>query len=144
MKPHTSHRTNLDAGEQAFGLIEIVISMFLLALLAMAFLPLLITSLKTIVRSSTIATATQLVSQQMERARTIGNTCTALTAFAAETLAAETDARGTKYQPSRTVGACPAIASSYPITVRVTISVSVVGASIPAPTASTLVFLGAP
>lgn len=129
--------------ESGFGLIEIVISMFLLGLLAVAFLPLLITSMQTTVRNSTIATATQLVNQQMEQARAAGNTCTALTAYGSATLASVTDARGTSYQPARTVASCPTVATGYPRTVSVSVSVSVPGSATPPVTATTLVYLRA-
>ncbi|TFB48430.1 prepilin-type N-terminal cleavage/methylation domain-containing protein [Cryobacterium tagatosivorans] len=132
--------------EDGFGLIEIVVSMFLLALLAVAFLPLLITSMKTTVKNSTIATATQLVSQQMEQARAAGDTCTALTAYGnpSPALAAVTDARGNSYQAARAVEVCPTLATAYPRTARVTVTVSVAGSAVPAQTATTLVYLKAP
>src|SRR5680860_271474 len=133
-----------DGREDGFGMIEIVISMFLLGLLAVAFLPLLITSMKTTVRNSTIATATQLVNQQMEEARAAGDTCADLTAYGSATLAAVPNARGTSYQPMRTVVACPPTATDYPRTVSVTVSVSAVGSAIAPVTATTLVYLRAP
>lgn len=135
-----------DSREDGFGLIEIVISMFLLGLLAISFLPLLVTSMKTTVRNSTIATATQLVSQQMEQARSAGDTCAALTAYGnpSPALAAIPDARGNSFQPARTVETCPTLATAYPRTARVTVSVSVVGSTVPAQTATTLVYLRAP
>lgn len=132
--------------ESGFGLLEVVISMFLLGLLAIAFLPLMITSMKTTVRNSTVATATQLVNQQMEQARSAGDTCTALTAYGnpSPALTAIPDSRGNSYQPVRTVEACPALATAYPRTARVTVSVSVVGSTTPALTATTLIYLRAP
>ncbi|MFO7691343.1 MAG: type II secretion system protein, partial [Cryobacterium sp.] len=51
-----------DAREQGFGMIEIVVSMFLLALLSIAFLPLLVQSLQVSVQNARLATATQLAS----------------------------------------------------------------------------------
>lgn len=125
----------LDTG---FGLIEIVISMFLLGLLAIAFLPLLITSMRTTVTNSSIATATQLVNQQMDLARSAGNTCALLTTFGNASLAVTPpDARGVSYQPARTV-TCPL---TYPGTARVKVSVAVVGSSFAPVTATTLIIL---
>ena len=131
-------------GERGFGLIEIVISIFLLGLLAVAFLPLLITALQTNVRNANLATATQLVSQQMDQARTAGSTCSALTAFGASTPLPVSDARGTVYRPARAVANCPTNAPSYPTTVVVTVSVSMDGSSVPPVTATTQVYLRAP
>ncbi|WP_160141068.1 type IV pilus modification PilV family protein [Cryobacterium shii] len=128
--------------ESGFGLIEIVISMLLLGLLSVAFLPLLVTSMKTTVRNSTIATATQLVNKQMELARAAGSTCAALNIYEDESpLGTVTDARGVTYAPGRSVD-CPA--STYPGTVAVSVSVSVVGSSIPPISASTRILVTAP
>ena len=63
-------RSGLASGEQSgFGIIEIVISMFLLGLLATAFLPLLVQGLKQSAANATLATATQLANDQIELAR---------------------------------------------------------------------------
>lgn len=133
------HPSPDDAG---FGLVEIIVSMFLLALLSIAFLPLLITSMRTTVVNSTTATATQLVNQQMELARGAGDTCTELTLFKVAALATVTDSRGVSYQPERTVGSCTALAADYPATVAVTVSaVPSTGASV---SATTLIYLRAP
>ncbi|TFC37540.1 type II secretion system protein [Cryobacterium sp. TMT2-14] len=127
--------------ESGFGLIEIVISMFLLGLLAIAFLPLLVTSIKTTGVNATAATATQLVNQQMELARGAGDTCTALTAYNNETLPVITDSRGFSYQPTRAGEDCTALVN-YPATVWVTVSaVPSVGATV---SATTLIYLSGP
>ncbi|SDK29254.1 hypothetical protein SAMN05216282_104204 [Cryobacterium psychrotolerans] len=137
-------RVNRGPCEAGFGLIEIVVSMFLLGLLSVAFLPLLVTSLQTSVRNSTIATATQLVNQQMEQARAAGDTCSLITAFGSASLAVvPPDARGVSYQPTRNVESCSAVVA-YPTTVKVIVSVSVVGSTAPAQTASTRIYLRAP
>lgn len=108
-----------DAG---FGLVEIVISMFLLALLSVAFLPLLIDSLRVTVRNATAATATQLASEQLDATGLVDRTCAALAVFESASVAPVTDARGTVYTATRTVAACPA--SGYPAAVEVTVSVT--------------------
>lgn len=74
-----SARTDSDDG---FGLVEIVVSMFILALIAIAFLPLLIQGVQVAAQNRTLATATQLIHDQIEQARAIG-TCDALAAFGA-------------------------------------------------------------
>ena len=117
-----SHRSP-ESPDAGFGLIEIVVSMFLLALLAVSFLPLLITSLQSTVRTSTVATASQLVSQQLDEVRAVGPYCealSALSAFDGTAAAPVTDARGTSYQPHREVGTCPT-AAGYPAVVPVTV-----------------------
>ncbi|WP_206751260.1 hypothetical protein [Cryobacterium sp. Sr8] len=125
-------------------MIEIVVSMFLLALLSIAFLPLLIGAMKTSFTNSTIATATQMVSQQMDAARQAGDTCASLTSFGAVAVPSVTDARGVTFQASRTVANCTSGSPVFPRTTQVTVSVAVTGSSIPALSATTLVYLRAP
>ena len=109
-------------GEAGIGLIEIVVSMFLIALLAMAFLPLLIQSLKASTANTSASIATQLVGQQLEQLRSVPTTCAAVTAFLGTDPAAVTDDRGVILTIDRQqVGACP---STYPGTVKVRVTVS--------------------
>ena len=77
-----------DKSDAGFGILEIVVSMFLLALLAIGFIPLLMQSLRVAVSNSTLATATQLVAQQMEEIRAVGSRCSALQGYAGDVNAA--------------------------------------------------------
>jgi type II secretory pathway pseudopilin PulG len=94
-----------DSDETGFGLVEIVVSMFVLALLSISFLPLLITALKTAVNNSTVATSTQLVNQQLELAGSTAQstpTCGLIKVFANSSTIGTTTARdGTVLQPHR-------------------------------------------
>lgn len=74
--------------DDGFGLVEIVISMFILALIAIAFLPLLIQGVTIAAQNRTLATASQIIHDQVEQARAVGE-CSALTSF-----------NGTIYQPN--------------------------------------------
>lgn len=69
--------------ERGFGVIEIVVSMFLLALLAAAMLPLLIQSMRVASTNATIAVATQVVAQQLEQLTASGSSCSAVKALVA-------------------------------------------------------------
>lgn len=60
-----------DAG---LGLIEIIISMFLISLLAIAFIPVMVSAIRASTLNSTVATATRLVSQAVDEARDRGAT----------------------------------------------------------------------
>ena len=122
------------SSEDGFGLIEIVISMFLLALLAMAFLPVLAQGLKQSAANATLATATQLVQQSIEGARS-QTTCSAILAESSSV----PDARGISVTIARTVGACPLI--GYPTTVPVTVTVTQNDTGAVLSTAKTLVFV---
>ena len=107
--------------ESGMGLVEIVVSMFILALLAMSFLPILIQGMRSSVNNAIHATAGQLVSEQMDQARALPAVCDGIVGFGAAVLTPTTDARGNVFQPHREVGACPA---SYPgvVSVRVWIT----------------------
>lgn len=116
------------ADDSGLGIVEIVVSMFLLALLAVAFLPLLVQGMRSSVQSSTVATASQLLNQQLDAVRAIPQTCDDVRAFVASPVAAVTDARGTVFRPERHLGdvldPCPA---RYPGVVNVRIAVTEAG-----------------
>lgn len=128
------------ANDEGFSLIEILVSMLLIAFLAMAFAPVLVHSLKTSVRNTTMATGTQLLNGELDRLRATPPYCDTLTAFGAASVAATTDSRGVTFQPVRQVAACP---TAYPGVVRVTVSVGTAGVAGSAMTARTLFFVAA-
>jgi type II secretory pathway pseudopilin PulG len=108
-------------------MIEIVVAMFLLAVLAMALLPLLVSSAQLSSKNVTLATATQLVNEQMDIARKLGKNCSVISTHAYETVGLlDTDPRGTVLVMTRLVGACP---SAFPGTIDYTAQVSVQGSS---------------
>ena len=130
-----SHTNSDDAG---IGLVEIIVSMFLLALLATAFLPILVQGLTTSVRTTTIATASQLAGEQLDKLRELGTTCSQVSVFDDVVQATTTDERGTVYQPNRQVSACPTI---YPGVVSVRVWVTRTGVIQPLADATTLFYV---
>lgn len=134
----------LPALDGGFGMIEVVISMFLLALLSVAFIPLLINSWKGTGLNTTIATATQIVNQQIEGARAVRSptatapSCNDLISFLQVTLAPVVDPRGVTLIPKWDATTCPA---SYPGVVRARISVSRSGSLNPVASAVTLIYV---
>ncbi|MDQ4137433.1 MAG: type II secretion system GspH family protein [Actinomycetota bacterium] len=126
--------------ENGFSLLEVVVAMFLLALLSVAFAPVLIGALKTSAENSTLATGTQLLGRETDSLRVTPAYCDDISAFVAEPVPAVTDDRGHTYQPARTAGACPA---RYPGLVRVTLSVTATGLPAGALQATTLVYVQA-
>lgn len=88
-----------DAG---FGMIEIVVSMFMLALLAMSFLPVLYNGLTAAASNARLATATQLVNQSIELARGGFASCQELQTFVGIAVTRE-DGRGTTLQATRSL-----------------------------------------
>ena len=89
-----SDREPTVSSDSGFGVVEIIVSMFLLALLAVAFLPLLITSLQVTVTNARVATATQLVTRQLEQIGAAGSSCSAVKALVAVTPAPVADPNG--------------------------------------------------
>ena len=121
------------AREEGIGLLEIVVAMFLLALLSVALLPLLLNGFAASKTNATLVAASQLVNQQIEdaRARTACSTITA-------TSATSSGPQGVPLQTTRTVAPCP---SSYPGTMTVTVTVVRTDTNATVSTATTLVFV---
>jgi type II secretory pathway pseudopilin PulG len=125
-------------GEAGFGLIEIVVSMFLLAIVALALIPVLISGMKGAASNADIAAATQLANGDIQRARSLGSVCSALTAFGAESPAPVTTARGIRLQVHHAPVTCP---GTYPGVATVTVSVTRSGGTASLASATTQVYL---
>lgn len=130
--------------EDGFGVIEVVISLFLLSILSISFIPLLINSVKNTATNTTIATATQIVNQEIEGARAVRSptstapSCYDITQFLQVTLASVTDPRGVILLPKWDATSCP---SNYPGVVRARVSVSRSGQTNPVAQAITLIYV---
>ena len=125
--------------EAGFGLIEIVVSMFLLGVVAIAFLPLLVQSLQVSTVNATIATATQLVSEQLEKARAHGTVCSAIPTSGNAISRVYSD-----LTVQRERGACPVAPAGYPGVVSFRVAVVQSGSTTPLAEASTLLVVNAP
>ena len=128
--------------DSGFGLVEVVVSMFLLAILAVGLLPGIINGLKQSANNITITAATQLVDEQIDLALASGSTCSTIRNLASS--ATTTDSRGVSLSRSTTAAVCPTGASSYPTTLAVSVSVTRPGNATPVASASTLVYVDAP
>ena len=132
------------SSESGFGVIEVVISLFLLSILSVSFIPVLINSIKNTGSNTTIATATQIVNQEIEGARAVRSptstapSCYDITQFLQVTLASVTDPRGVTLIPKWDATTCP---STYPGVVRARISVSRSGYATPVAQAVTLIYV---
>lgn len=126
----------LRSDDRGLGLIEVVVAMFLLALLALSLAPLLIQGMQASVRNATLAAATQLVTEGISLARAGGPICADVQATAGvRTL---TDARGVDLEATTTVGACPASGTG---TVSVTVTTVRLDTAETVAEAATLVFV---
>lgn len=130
--------------ESGFGVIEVVVSMFLLGIMSLSFIPLLLNSWKGTGANTTIATATQIVNQQIEGVRAVRSvastspSCQDITQYLQVTLAPVIDPRGVTLQPVWNPTTCPA---SYPGVVRAHVLVTRVGSVVPIASAVTLIFV---
>jgi prepilin-type N-terminal cleavage/methylation domain-containing protein len=129
MNEAVSTRQFADA-DRGFGIIEIVVAMFLLGLLAIATLPLLAQSMTVTSKNTTIAAATQVVEQQVEQLRASGSSCSAVKTLAASTPAAIPE-RGVSLQPHLQLNlpASDVCQVPYLRTVSIRIWVTVAGSS---------------
>lgn len=130
--------------EEGFGVVEVVISMFLLSLLSVSFIPLLVNSIKSTGKNTTIATATQIVNQEIEGARAVRSptstmpSCLDVTNFLNVTIATVTDPRGVTLLPKWDPTTCP---TSFPGVVRARVSVTRSGSSTVVAQAVTLIYV---
>lgn len=121
------------------GLVEIVISMFLIALLAVAFVPVIISGIKASTLNSTTATATRLVSQAVDAARAAdpGSCADAQLLNATST---QDDAQGVTLRVTTSVPPIGTCVDNTVMTVTVTV-VDVAAPSSPIVDARTQIFL---
>ena len=130
--------------ELGLGVIEIVVSMFLLGILAISFIPMLTNSLLMTSRTATTTTAIAIVSQQIEGARAVRSTtstspsCQNLTNFMQVATPTLTDSRGVKLTPVWDPTTCPSV---YPGVVRVRSSIMLPGTTTELASAVTLIFV---
>ena len=132
-------------GESGFGVIEIVVSMFLLGLLAIATLPLLMQSMTIASNNSKIVAATQVVAQQFQQLKDSGSSCSAVKTLVAATPAA-VPGPGGNLQPHLQLNlpASDVCQSPYLRTVAVHIWVTAVGSTTTLAEADKLVLLDTP
>ncbi len=135
---------NAHAFEEGFGVIEVIMSLFLLSILSISFIPVLVSSIKSTGTNTTIATATQIVNQEIEGARAVRSptatapSCFDITQFLQVTLASVTDPRGVVLLPKWDTTSCP---TSYPGVVRARVSVTRSGSATTVAQAVTYIFV---
>ena len=138
-------RDEQTAGDDAgFGMVEIVVGLFILGVLAISFLPLLWQGLRLSADNATRATAVQIMHDRLEEVRVQSVVCeTMRTALNGSYVSTTVDPRGISFQVTTTIPACPTATTAYPGTSKITVSVrrtdDLTGA--PISSASTLVFV---
>lgn len=136
-----SRNENARASNDGFGMIEIVVSMFLLSLIAMALIPVLIQGMRVSVLNTTVATATQILSRDIEEARARGTNCADLLSFSIAPVTPIVDGRGGAFEVHRTPVVCPAAGEVMPTTVTFSVSVTRVGDAAELAGATTLILV---
>lgn len=121
------------ATDEGFTLIEIVTAMMLLAVLAIAFLPVLIQGLKYSAQNATMATATQILDAQFDAVQSV----TSCSTLATNTIST-TDSRGNALSVTRSRGACPTI---FPSTVSYAVSITRVSDGAVLASGTTLIYV---
>jgi prepilin-type N-terminal cleavage/methylation domain-containing protein len=134
--------TRNDVGDEGFTLIEIVVSMFILAVLAVSLLPLLINGVNQSAQSAAVASATQLVNAQLSDARAQTSTCSAIAAAPSPTVGTASTYRGVPLKLTYTVGTCPTSpTTTSPGTISVTATVTRTDTNATLATATTLIYV---
>jgi Tfp pilus assembly protein PilV len=96
--------SGLRRDDDGFGMVEALISMFLLALVAVAFLPLIITGLRAATANTTVTTATQAVNEQLSPISAHEFTCDEIRDWLAADPAPLNDPRGVTIHLHREAG----------------------------------------
>ena len=108
--------------DEGFGLVEVVVAMFLLAVISMAMIPLLVQGVRASSTNAQMSTATQLVAQRINIAKAAGSSCAALRNVAAVSITPVVDTNGTRFTLTQTVGSCP---TSFPALISCSTTVKV-------------------
>lgn len=124
--------------DEGFSLVEIVVAIFILAALSLALIPALVVGVQQAKNNAVIAAATEMLSARLDDSRGQTKSCQALTAFAASTVADQIESHGVALHLDQSLGACP---SSYPGTVRYSVTVIRTDTGAVLATASSLIFL---
>jgi len=131
-------RTNLSKSEAGFSLVEIVVAIFILAVLSLALIPALVVGVQQAKNNAVIAAATEMLTSRLDDSRGQASSCQAITSFAASTVADQVESHGVSLHLTQVLGGCP---SSYPGTVTYTVTVTRQDTGAVLATASTLIYL---
>lgn len=130
--------------ERSFGVMKIVVSMSLLGVLLISYIALTIRPVQDTGMNTTIATAQQIVNEQIQGARAVRSpastepSCQDITTFLQVPPAPVTDPRGVTLVPQWDPTSCP---PAYPGVIRVRASVTPIGDSTPVASAVTMIFV---
>jgi prepilin-type N-terminal cleavage/methylation domain-containing protein len=124
--------------QQGFSLVEIVVSIFVFALISLALLPVLITAMQMSSNNASLTSATHIASERMNLVRSQSPTCAAITAFASVAVPDIVLPDGMRIRTTQVAGPCPV---AYPGVVPFEVNVFQLGTDKQLAEASTLVFV---
>lgn len=114
-------------GDAGVGIVEILVAMTIFGIVMAAAVPLFVSSIRSSARSAQLTTATEIASQQVERARSAATSCTVLRSHlgtsSATAEAQARDSRGIRYTVVETAPSaitCPDADGVVTYTVTVT------------------------
>lgn len=116
-------------GDAGFGLVEVLVSMMLLTIVSVSLLPIFVTALRLAASNVSLATATQVVSEQMDLARDLAPTCDAINGWVAypiDQLNVNDPKGNTLVVHRESAVTCPA---TYPAAYRIYIYVTLQGSN---------------
>jgi len=145
MTPVIRPRLPRAESDDGLGLVEIVIAMLMIAILSVAFLPVLIQGLQTAVVNATRATSAQLAHEQIEIARgkaKADDDCSNFATIDDVALPTVLDERDRTLVITRTAGVCPVGTANYPATVSFAVTVADAETGVRYASAETLVLMG--
>lgn len=108
--------------DEGFGLVEIVVAMLVLAVIAISFLPLLIQGVRVAAQNRVLATATQIVHDELEQVRAL-DTCEGIVDFGANTAQPNPDFEVTRIVSHPDDSAVDPCSIDYPGVLRVTVAI---------------------
>ncbi|MBN9185008.1 prepilin-type N-terminal cleavage/methylation domain-containing protein [Microbacterium sp.] len=118
----------MSRSDEGFSIVEVVIAMFLLAILALAVIPVMITATRNSVTNKSLVSATSYASSQLApiraafpNASTGTTSCATLRSTYAKTGIIDTSGSGLSADVA--IAACPTATADYPAAVAVTITV---------------------
>ncbi|WP_160150814.1 type IV pilus modification PilV family protein [Microbacterium timonense] len=120
----------MSRADEGFSIVEVIIAMFLLAVIALAVLPLMIGATRTSVVNRDLVAAITFANAQLAPVKAAFGVdpagparCSELRTRAVPSTAAIADPAGTGMSATVEIGACPTGAASYPATVAVAVKV---------------------
>lgn len=104
-------RASLSRGDEGLGLAEVLISILLFGIIAVAAVPVMIVSVQVSGRTTTVASAASVANERIDLARAATGSCAEFVTFLTTSTGTYTDGRGVVFTISQTPSAATAAAA---------------------------------